>query len=521
MQYSKQQLAFFSALLETSANIILIAVAGAGKTTTILEAIHRLLVNKQGTRIAYAAFNRAIKRDASDKLGFQKGCFINTFHGFGLESLTRSFKITKNSKQEFLNSSGEVWIDSKKTAKLCAKLNIKPELVNFVVKVVSQAKQQMIGFLIPATSRDAWLAIVEKHDLTSELTDLSGEYESEEQMLAAALRASCLVLQESIKTAREFVDFDDMIYLPVLLKLHIWQYDYVFIDEAQDTNPARRCLAKRMLKTGGRLIAVGDPKQAIYGFTGADNDSLEIIKQEFSAVEMPLTVSYRCPQSVVDFVLSHGWHDCISAADSAIEGDVSGLSWDAFQASVKTGDAILCRVNAPLLKTAYSLIAKGLPVKIEGRNIAANLNKLVTRWKSVHTLPQLVDKLSEHAEKQSAKLMASGKEMLAQNINDQVDCLLVIIKAMLSRSTLSDLRNQIDSMFIDSEGQPKEVVLLSSIHKAKGREFKTVYWLDRSRYQPSKYARQQWQQEQETNLMYVAATRAQERLIEISSPNKD
>lgn len=94
------------------------------------------------------------------------------------------------------------------------------------------------------------------------------------------------------------IDFDDMVYLPLVFKLRLFPQDWVLIDEAQDTNPTRRALAARMLKPGGRVIAVGDPRQAIYGFTGADNDALEQIAAQFSCKRMPLTVSYRCPQAV-------------------------------------------------------------------------------------------------------------------------------------------------------------------------------------------------------------------------------
>ena len=64
------------------------------------------------------------------------------------------------------------------------------------------------------------------------------------------------------------------------------------------------------------------------------------------------------------------------------------------------------------------------------------------------------------------------------------------------------------------------MLTLSSIHKSKGREWPTVYWLDRDGTCPSKYARQKWQQEQERNLCYVAATRAMASLVEVCAPRK-
>jgi superfamily I DNA/RNA helicase len=59
------------------------------------------------------------------------------------------------------------------------------------------------------------------------------------------------------------------------------------------------------------------------------------------------------------------------------------------------------------------------------------------------------------------------------------------------------------------------ILVLSTIHKSKGREWNTVFWLDRAGTCPSKYARQAWQQEQEINLQYVAATRAKRSLVDL------
>ena len=125
----------------------------------------------------------------------------------------------------------------------------------------------------------------------------------------------------------EIIDYDDMVYLPLQRDLRMLQNDWVLIDEAQDTNPTRRALAKNMLKPGGRLVAVGDPHQAIFGFTGADNDSLNIIEQEFQCARMPLTVTYRCPKAVVQH--ARNWVSHITAHDSAPEGELLRMDYDA------------------------------------------------------------------------------------------------------------------------------------------------------------------------------------------------
>ncbi len=116
------------------------------------------------------------------------------------------------------------------------------------------------------------------------------------------------------------IDFEDMVYLPLILKCRFWRHGVVMIDEAQDTNPARRALVRALVRKGGRVIAVGDRRQAIYGFTGADADALDLIKADFNCIEFPLTITYRCPKNVVAF--AQQWVSHISADETAPEGSV-------------------------------------------------------------------------------------------------------------------------------------------------------------------------------------------------------
>jgi superfamily I DNA/RNA helicase len=109
-------------------------------------------------------------------------------------------------------------------------------------------------------------------------------------------------LAKSVAIGREIIDFDDMLYLPLLHNVSFDKKNYIFIDEAQDTNGVQRELLKRMLAPGGngRLVAVGDPSQAIYGFRGADATAMQQMREEFAMTVMPLNVCYRCSKAVVE-----------------------------------------------------------------------------------------------------------------------------------------------------------------------------------------------------------------------------
>ena len=315
----------------------------------------------------------------------------------------------------------------------------------------------------------------------------------------------------------DIVDFDDMIYLPLLHKLPFPQYDNVFVDEAQDTNAARRAMVRAMVKKGGRVVAVGDPHQAIYGFTGADNDALDLIAADFNCVHMPLTITYRCPKAVVAF--ARQWVSHITAADAAPEGNIDENDMTAFlqRNDLDGGAAVLCRLNKPLVKLAFQLIRQGKPCRIAGRDIGGGLKKLMTKWK-VTSFDDLEVRLDTYLQQQTTRLLAKKQEAKLATVEDQVETVRVVMDQCRvdGKHNISDAVAFVDKMFTDQI--PGGMLTLTSIHKAKGREWERVFWLDRENTCPSKWARQAWQQEQEINLQYVAATRAKADLIEVSLP---
>jgi superfamily I DNA/RNA helicase len=95
------------------------------------------------------------------------------------------------------------------------------------------------------------------------------------------------------------IDFDDMLWLPVILGHKFSTLDWLFVDEAQDTNDIQIEILERSLGHSSRFVAVGDPHQAIYGFRGANSDALDKIVARFACRTLPLSVSYRCSKAVV------------------------------------------------------------------------------------------------------------------------------------------------------------------------------------------------------------------------------
>jgi superfamily I DNA/RNA helicase len=513
--WSPYQQAYFRWVKEGTGSAVVIAVAGAGKTTVLVEGSRHMAGS-----VATAMYNKSVAVEFQGRLA-EAGIGNNahragTFHSFGNSALRRVYKDTK--------------LDDKKSSILAQQLKVPEHLVPFSTKLVSLAKNAAVGLYNHAADESAWWAIVSHHDLDSDL-------ENPERDAKEGIQYAIDLLAKSNQVAPDMIDFDDMIYLPVVMRnMRVWQNDWLQVDEAQDTNPARRALARKMLRPGGRAVFVGDPAQAIYGFTGADNDSLDQIRRDFGAVELPLTISYRCPRAVVREAQQLVKH--IEASPLAAEGvvrscqqadllptktteeewlETEGVSHLIPIGTIKPpvealgpADAILCRKTAPLVSLAFALIRAGTPCHVEGREIGAGLIALTKRWKGIRTATALRDKLAEYRERETAKLMAKGAETRAEALADRVECLLVLSEGC---DTVQCIQDKVERLFAD--GAP--TLTLSTVHKSKGREWERVFVLGRHQFMPSPWARQDWQQDQERNLIYVAVTRSKSALTYVTA----
>jgi len=114
---------------------------------------------------------------------------------------------------------------------------------------------------------------------------------------------------EEAKRERNYIDFDDMLELfsetlrsnTTLRRQILGDYHEVLVDEFQDTNPLQFDILHHFVAEGVRLYCVGDPAQSIYGFRGAEFDKIIGFTSTFhNSIELPLSVNYRSPQSILD-----------------------------------------------------------------------------------------------------------------------------------------------------------------------------------------------------------------------------
>lgn len=499
MNLTSQQREFVSALLNGSGHIVLRARAGCGKTSTCLEGIQALVKQRPSVEIAYCAYNKAIAEETKAKLikmGMTdwRQVSATTVHALGFGLLKFIFKPE---------------VDDKKVIKIIDGLNtdIAQSYGSQIANLVRYAKQAGVGFFSdqPIGDVGVWHALADHFDVNG-LDDTS---EAD-----AVVETAQMVYRMSLAQT-DVIDFDDMVLMPLVKNIRVrFTKDFVFVDEAQDLSRARQALARKFVKAHtGRMIVVGDDRQAIYGFSGADAAALPNLTQQLGAEVLPLSVTWRCPKAVVR--LAQTLVPDIEAAEGAPEGVVRHVrtaeDLKATLDGLEPTDAVLCRNTAPLIQTAYALIRAGKACKVEGRDIGKGMIALAQRWK-VRSVDALIQRLESYREREVQKAIAKGSEAKQQDVEDRCDTLLEVCRAVIAQNkqSIQDVVEFIDNLFADGA---ENVTVLATYHRAKGREWPRVFLWEHATRCPSKAARQEWQIQQERNLAYVAYTRAQSELV--------
>jgi len=501
---SAYQRRFFDWIATGHGSAILKAVAGSGKSTSIVRALEYI---PETATVLILAFNTPIAKEMREKIvkfGEEVGrTFRNveasTFHSRGFRALARRWG--KDAKVE---------VDDGKVRKILKDRlsEVEYELYgDFVNKLVGFAKGVGVG--IPGLARDedaTWRGIIETQDMWLDSEDATEDRAVD--IARKALRAS-----NAKAEAERWIDFNDQLYLPLLWNIRLFPHHWVFVDEAQDTNPVRRLFARKCLRPDGRFVAVGDPRQAIYAFTGASSDAMDQIADEFDTIELPLTVSYRCPKAVGR--LAQAIVPYFEVADGAIEGEVLDLpakpkkgERGAFD-GLGSRDMVLCRQTAPLVSLAFAFIAEGRGCFVLGKDIGAGLTGLIKKLRP-KGVDGLLERLDAYFDKERAKFEVKEETAKIEALADRIACIKTVIDGCGERATVPAVLAKIEELFADGTGNG--LLTLSTMHKSKGREAPRVA-IYKPELCPSKAAKSEEAYQQEMNLLYVAETRAIETLI--------
>jgi DNA helicase-2/ATP-dependent DNA helicase PcrA len=532
-------------------HVIVIARAGTGKTTTFIEGLKHvkgkdvLIVPSQQQAMIWeqfmqsknsakswhlCAFNNSIAKELAERV--PQGATASTMHSLGNKAVRKmwprafkpnGYKVTNILKDKYnCSSPRELFKEHGK-----------------VVVAVRHLVDLIRMNLVDETNLDDVQELASYYDV-----DYEAKYWPEIADTVPEVVKAC----EDVNKWQH--DFADMIWLPVRLNLPVPQYDCLLVDEAQDLN---RCQQELALKAGRRLVFCGDPKQAIYGFAGADSRSLDRMEEKLAATErgvivLKLTETRRCGKAIVkeaqrfvpDFTAhesnpegsvtnitfesskvygyvcsncknpvdnaNHRCDDCdesdyeegMPKVETIEKGEIKG-----YRDIIGPKDMALCRVNAPLVGECFKMLKDGRKAYIQGRDIGQGILKLLRSFKT-SDLSELTAKLTtwyeKERQKEEAKTYPDEAKLIA--LGDKHDCISIFIE---HSDTYRDLENKIETVFTD-DGTG---IRYSSIHKAKGLEADNVFLLrGKDAPIPHPMASTSWAREQENNLLYVAITRA-------------
>lgn len=486
-----QQSAIF-ATAQDSENLIIEAVAGSGKTSTIVELMYYLGSN---LRVLFLAFNKAIATELASRI--PKNAEACTLHSLGYKALAKTVRgrlFVNKGKTYFLAADVLGVVDGRKvelTEEEAHDNRMKRVLANLVDKLIGLAKNCLIG---PDQIGSQWRDLAYNFDIEIP-RDIPG-IERLDSVLETVYRQD---LNDSS------INFDDMIFRPAYNNLPVDSADVVMVDESQDLNAAQMRMLENMRVTNPRVrfIFVGDSKQAIYGFRGAGTDSMELIRQKFQCKSMPLSVSFRCSKRVIEraqVIVPN-----IEAASWANEGLVTNQSMEDFHKSVQRGDFVLCRKNAPLVSSCLALIARGKAATIVGREIQNQISNLVDVLAKKNGGSRLVDVLAELDAWERLEIEKAGDdERKASEVEDKANAVRVLSEGL---ATVDEFRNRLESIFSDTD--KGNLIKLMTMHKSKGLESERVWILQTTPVR----CKLDWQIKQEDNLTYVSITRAKQELL--------
>lgn len=508
--WSAYQQAIFTAIEQTTDNLAINAVAGSGKTTTIVEAAKLM---KPGDSVVFLAFNKHIVNELGSRLPRTVECM--TIHSLGMKATGKGTDKRLKVEQYKYHDIVDQLLSNDRSVPGWAH-GIFAKTVRSIVD---------LGRLTLTDMGDYGQvdALIDHYNMASELAETAQQMNTSIDALVIRLvKVARIALQQgdAMYKNKGIIDFTDMLWLPVAHNLPVPRYDVVMVDEAQDLSRAQAEIVMRAAGSKGRVIAVGDPRQAIQGFAGADNASFQALVERTQAKVLPLSVCYRCPTSHLE--MAREIVPNIEAAPGADAGSVETIDHDRFTEMPHSGDLIICRTNAPLIGSALRLIAKGIQARVRGRNIGAQLTKFA---KDADDLP--MDGLPEdwraaYAIK-LAKLVELRKDALAarkhteaaiEALLDQNDCITIILDSKASITSLQALTATIEGIFADENA----TVWLSSIHRAKGLEADRVFVLKPNKMELIHKNQTWWQREQERNLRYVGLTRAKRELYFVNDP---
>jgi DNA helicase-2/ATP-dependent DNA helicase PcrA len=510
--HSQYQLDIFRWIKEAIDSVVIKAAAGSGKSYTTIE-VAKILPS--GASALFLAFNKHIVLELKKKL--PSNIEARTCHSLGFGPVAKAFKgkmIVDGWEKEsrtYRDKYGDLCSDVIESLFKDRKWEEKKSLKSQLKALVGFTRNTLVDY-------ESELALMEMADRYN--------VEVKEPVLFHHVKG---IIETGIALYKQRgeIDYTDMIWLVVKLNLPLTKFDYILIDEAQDLNALQHEMIFRSCHKKTRVIAVGDEMQSMYAFTGAMSDSMQLLKEKFNARELPLSICYRCPQSHIQLARVID-NDRTEWAPGAPYGEIGFILQEHIYKFVKSGDLVLCRLTAPLLKICIKLISMSVSAKVLGRNIGAQILSVVEDamapspdgvlcdWKD---FPEHLNALERGMIEKLSK--QKGGDFLVEMFQDKVEAIRGCYTSPgFNITSKVSFTKQIENLFSDDNSP----ITLCTIHRAKGLEADNIFLVmdnNGNDCMPLHWKNQQnWELEQEYHIIYVALTRAKKSLRFCSSDSK-
>lgn len=471
---SRYQEKIFEFIKQDNGHAVIEAVAGSGKSRTLIESLN---IVPSKSKVVFLSFNKHIVDELKDRV--PSNIRASTLHAQGLYNAVHA--LAGGDYNKLRVNTMKLWdLWDRDFDQFGTLEELKPNVIKAV---------DLLKATLREPDQESMDYIIDRYNI-----EVDGDVEKFYEYVPRMYRRS---LEDKSE-----VDFGDMVYWSATEEIPCYKYDYIFSDESQDYNAAQRRMVLNSVSSNGRVIATGDSRQSIFGFQGADIDSIPSFIKELGATTLPLSICYRCHKGAIrlaqKLVPQIEWRE---DAPEGVVGNITQLK------NMRAGDMVLCRTNAPLVEPCYGLIRDGVKATIRGRDIGNGLVAMLKRGEKKalsKDMNMVFAYLSDYVRKEVSKLIQQRKEQRAASLQDQLETLYALSADCV---TISDIRRKINQVFSDDAAS----VVFSTAHRAKGLQAKRVFILHPELF-PFPKATRAWEIEQETNLLYVAITRPEQEL---------
>jgi ATP-dependent DNA helicase RecQ len=285
------------------------------------------------------------------------------------------------------------------------------------------------------------------------------------------------------------------------------------IDEAQDMNNDEFALINTLMEQNEemRVIAVGDDDQNIYEFRGASSKYLEQFMAERKAAKHELIENYRSKNNLVEFandfvkMIRHRLKETPIAAKQTDTGNITPLVQDILTTGLSGTTCVLTKANDEALQITGLLLKNGMQAKLIQSNEGFSLQNLLevrfllNEINSGNDIKIISDEVWAKAKSEMRKkFQQSSKLEVCNNLIKQFE------DSNSNKKYKSDLEVFVrESKLEDFYNESGETIFVSTIHKAKGKEFDNVLIMLENFNPATDEAKRQ---------LYVAMTRAKRNL---------